>query len=150
MTLAAEELLQGIRTILRALTVDETRFPPAEGRIKYNPVDFQTLYFLSENPGSKNAELARFLGIAPTSSQSVCDRLVKRGFVQRGANDTNLRAIALSLTEEGQAVIAAIRRQDLSNCERMLKALPATQRRAFAAQITVIASSLEDQESSDG
>ena len=142
MTQAADDMLLAIRTILRAFTVDESRFPAAEGRIKYNPVDFQTLYFLSENPGCKNAELARFLGIASTSSQSVCDRLIQRGFVQRGASDTNLRAIALSLTEQGQSVVAAIRRQDLANCEHMLNALPANERHKFAAQITQIANSL--------
>ena len=148
MTKAAEDMLLGIRTILRAFTVDETRFPPAEGRIKYNPVDFQTLYHLSENPGCKNAELARFLGVAATSAQSVCDRLIRRGFVQRDSSSTNLRAIALSLTEEGESVIAAIRRQDLANCERMLKALPAVERRAFATQIAQIAHSLDESASS--
>ena len=142
MTIAAEEMLEGIRTILRTFTVDETRFPPAEGRIKYNPVDFQSLYFLSANPGCKNADLARFLGVAATSAQSVCDRLVKRGFVSRDASDTNLRAVALTLTSEGESVIAAIRRQDLANCELMLGALPADQRDKFAAQISKIANTL--------
>ncbi|MEM7098692.1 MAG: MarR family winged helix-turn-helix transcriptional regulator [Pseudomonadota bacterium] len=142
MTLAAEEMLEGIRAILRAFTVDETRFPPAEGRIKYNPVDFQTLYFLCDHPGSKNTELARFLGVAATSAQSVCDRLIKRGFVERNSSDTNLRAVALSLTAEGRSIVAAIRRQDIANCERMLKALPVAERRVFAAQVATIASSL--------
>ena len=142
MTIAAEELLVGIRTILRTFTVDETRFPPAEGRIKYNPVDFQTLYFLDANPGSKNTELSEFLGVAPTSTQSVCDRLIKRGYVVRLQSETNRKAVALSLTQEGQSVVAAIRRQDLANCETMLQALPTSQRKKFASQISLIAESL--------
>ena len=101
MTAPAEEMLEGIRTILRTFTVDETRFPPAEGRVKYNPVDFQALYYLSGNPQSKNADLARFLGIAATSAQSVCDRLIDRGFVTRNSSESNQRAVALSLTADG-------------------------------------------------
>lgn len=143
MTRAAESLLLGIRTVLRVFTVDETRFPAAEGRIKYNPVDFQTLYFLSEHPGCKNAELAKFLGIAATSAQSVCDRLIRRGFVERDRSDTSQRAVALSLTDEGESIIAAIHLQDLANCERMLKALPADERRAFVSQVTAIARALD-------
>ncbi|MEM6708642.1 MAG: MarR family winged helix-turn-helix transcriptional regulator [Pseudomonadota bacterium] len=144
MTAATEEMLSGIRTILRTFTVDETRFPPAEGRIKYNSIDFQTLYFLEATPGCSNAELARHLGVRPTSAQSTCDRLIKRAFVRREPSDANLRAVALFLTEEGRSVVAAIKRQDLANCERMLAALPAGQRATFVTQITRIADSLLD------
>ena len=144
MTNTAEEMLEGIRTILRAFTIDSSRFPPAEGRIKYNPVDFQTLYFIDAHPGCKSTELAAFLGIAPTSAQSVCDRLIKRGFLKREASDSNKRAVALSLTGEGQSVVAAIRRQDIANCKTMLEALPANSRTTFVKQITQIAQSLSE------
>lgn len=142
MTKAAKDMFEGIRVILRAFTVDETRFPPAEGRIKYNALDFQSLYYLDSNPGCKNTELARHLGIPATTSQSVCDRLIRRGFVRRESSDSSRRAISLRLTEEGQSVVAAILRQDLANCETMLQALPANSRKQFASQILQIASSL--------
>lgn len=142
----AEELLEAIRVLLRAFTVDENRFPPAEGRIKYNPHDFQTLFFVAGNPGCRGAELATFLGVAPTTAQSVIDRLIERGFVLRAENTQDRRAVSLYLTDEGVDVTQAIRRQDLANCRAMLSALPKTERKRFAQHMALIADSIAARE----
>ena len=143
MSKSAEEMLEGIRILLRAFTVDEGRFPPAEGRIKYNATDFQALHFISQNAGHTSSQLARFLGVAPTTANSVCERLIKRGFIERTRHPSDQRAVSLELTDEGQSVVEAIRRQDLSNCELMLSKLPAADRARFAAQLLAIANALE-------
>ncbi len=142
----AENLLDAIRTLLRAFTVDETRFPPAEGRIKYNPHDFQSLYFIAGHPGCRGADLAAFLGVAPTTAQSVIDRLIERRFVLRTENPDSRRAVALHLTDEGVEVTQAIRRQDIANCRAMLSALPKAERKRFAEQMTIIAEAIAAQE----
>ncbi len=139
-----EDLLAGIRVLLRIFTVDETRFPPAEGRIKYNAIDFQALHFIAENSDCSGAALASFLGVPATTAQSVIERLIHRGYVARGSGTG--RAIALSLSKEGQGICAAIRRQDISNCGTMLNALPENERSDFAAKIHIIAQALESVE----
>ena len=144
MSRPATEMLDAIRTILRTFTIDEHRFPPAEGRIKYNPIDFQSLYFVGAQRGCSGAELAGFLGVAPTTAQSVCDRLIQRGLMERAPSETSRRAVSLLLTDEGDSVLAAIRRQDLANCETMLSALPREKRRDFVAQLQRIADSLSE------
>lgn len=146
MTRAAEDLLEGIRVILRTFTIDETRYPAAEGRIKYNAIDFQALHFIELNPGCMGAELAQFLGVAPTTVQSVCDRLIQRGFLEKKDHKNSKRAVAYQLTDDGAEVANAIYRQDLANCETMLSALPARERRQFSAQIVKIAESLSEPE----
>lgn len=146
MSRAAEELLDGIRVLLRTFTVDESRFPPAEGRIKYNAVDFQTLHYLAGHPGCSNSALAGFLGLSATTTQSVCDRLINRGYVLRAASKTSARAVALSLTDDGESVVGAIRRQDLANCKGMLNALPAGERRRFVSAVSQIAHSLSPED----
>lgn len=143
MSKAAEDVVEGIRVILRTFTVDETRFPAAEGQIKYNAIDFQALHFIKQNAGCMGKELAHFLGVAPTTVQSVCDRLIKRGLVEKGVHRSSRRAVAYQLTPKGHEVSAAIYRQDLSNCDTMLSALPATARKAFAKQILMIADHLQ-------
>jgi DNA-binding MarR family transcriptional regulator len=142
MSQSAEDLLDGIRTLLRAFTVDESRFPPAEGRVKYNAADFQALHFLSQNVGGTSSQLARFLGVAPTTAMSVCERLIKRGFVKRERHSSDQRAVSLTLTSKGKSIVEAIRRQDLSNCELMLSKLPARDRARFASQLLAIATAL--------
>ncbi|MEP3224349.1 MAG: MarR family winged helix-turn-helix transcriptional regulator [Parasphingorhabdus sp.] len=139
-----EDLLSGIRVLLRIFTIDETRFPPAEGRIKYNAIDFQALYFIAENNDCSGAALAAFLGVPATTAQSVIERLISRGYVSRRSGTG--RAIALSLSKEGQTICAAIRRQDIANCGTMLAALPEDERSDFAAKICVIARALESAE----
>ena len=142
MTSPAEDLLYGIRELLKTFTVDENRFPPAEGRIKYNAVDFQALHFIYERPGSLTSALAKSLGVSATTAQSACDRLVRRGFVHRQKHPADRRAVSLTLTEQGESIAQSIKRQDVSNCELMLSKLPVDQRSAFASQIKTIASAL--------
>jgi len=144
MSKPAEDLLEGIRVLMRAFTIDESKFPPAEGRIKYNTIDFQTLYFIENNPDCLGSELAIHLGISPTTAQSTCDRLVKRGFVDRKRHQTDRRARSLSLTPEGKSVAAAIKRQDLANCEAMLRKLPSEQQATFASQVRTIAGEIAE------
>ncbi|MEM1231422.1 MAG: MarR family winged helix-turn-helix transcriptional regulator [Pseudomonadota bacterium] len=141
----AAVLLEGIRVILRTFTVDETRYPAAEGRIKYNGRDFAALHYIEHHPGCKGISLARHLGVAPTTAQSVCERLIRQGLISRSDSPESDRAVAYGLTAEGDEVTRAIRRQDLANCTRMLQALPAAQRSQFAAQVAAIAEALDSE-----
>lgn len=139
---AAEQLVSAIRILLRVFTVDETRFPAAGGQVKYNALDFQTLYYVGENSGCSGAALARYLGTAPTTAQSVIERLVRRGLLRR--KDGQKRAIALSLTPAGEEVREAIYRQDLHNCMAMLCALPDGDQAQFAGQMAAIARTMDE------
>jgi DNA-binding MarR family transcriptional regulator len=132
-----------IRSLLRAFTIDEARYPPAEGKIRYNGPEFQTLYFVGLHPDCSSAALATFLGVSPTTAQSVIERLIKRGLILRRRSDGDKRAVALTLTQEGEAMRAAINRQDRRNCETMLAALPEAERSAFVAQMAQIAQAIE-------
>ncbi len=132
-----------IRSLLRAFTIDETRYPSAEGKIRYNGPEFQTLHFVGLNPGCSSAALAAFLGVSPTTAQSVIERLIKRGLILRARSSGDKRAVALNLTAEGETVRAAIHRQDQRNCETMLAALPEAERSAFVARMAQIAQAIE-------
>jgi DNA-binding MarR family transcriptional regulator len=132
-----------IRSLLRAFTVDEARYPPAEGKIRYNGPEFQTLHFVGLHPDCSSAALAGFLGVSPTTTQSVIDRLIKRGLIIRQPSNADKRAVALNLTHEGEAMRAAINRQDQRNCETMLAALPEAERSQFVAKMAQIAQAIE-------
>jgi DNA-binding MarR family transcriptional regulator len=139
----AQKMADVLRILLRTFTIDESRFPSAEGQMRYNGADFQTLHFVGGKPGCAGLELASFLGVAPTTAQSIIDRLVKRGYIERLRSTDDRRAVALSLTDSGEVLRAAITRQDQANCRQMLASLPAVDRGAFVAQLEQIAASFE-------
>ena len=96
--------------------------------LPYNPVDYQTLRFLSAKPKARATDVADHLGVAPTTMQSALDRLVKKGLLTKAKSETDGRARLYALTEKGIAIHAAIEAQDRANMAAMLSALtPAEQ-----------------------
>lgn len=124
----AARLLESVRTLLSVFLVDETRFPSAEGRMRYNPIDFRTLNFLEAHPGCQGADLARALNVAPTTAQSTLDRLIRQRLVTKEPHPTSARSKAYSLTETGKDLSAAIHRQDIANMSMMLSLLEEEER----------------------
>jgi DNA-binding MarR family transcriptional regulator len=138
----ADEMAANIRVLLRTFTIDERRFPPAEGQLPYNGADFQAVHFIAEQPGCRSTDLAHFLGLSPTTAQSVIDRLIKRGLVARGPSERDRRAVALTLTNQGEQVCAAIERQDQANCVRMLSVIEPALQADFVKQLSTIAAGM--------
>ena len=138
----AEQLLESVGTLLQLFTVNEERFPSAEGRMRYNPIDFQTLRFVDANPGCRGVDAAKALGVAPTTVQSSLDRLIRNGLIDRKPHAVSKRAKAHFLTEEGQSVRAAIHRQDISNMETMLSVLSPEERASVIVALDKVVASL--------
>jgi DNA-binding MarR family transcriptional regulator len=128
-----QALYDSVCTLLRMLTVGEKTFPPAGGRIKYNGLDFQTIGFVGRYPGCMATELAGFLDVAATTATSTIDRLVKRGLMLRERPEDNRRAVALSLSKEGQAVFEQMVAQDMASMQVMLQSLAPAERAPFVA-----------------
>jgi DNA-binding MarR family transcriptional regulator len=118
-----ERLLACVGGLLQLFIVSEERFPSAEGRMRYNPLDFQTLRYIDANPESQGADIARAFGVAPTTQQSVLDRLIRKGLIVRSQHPSNRRARLHSLTPAGKDLRQAIHRQDMTNMKTMLAPL---------------------------
>ena len=69
----AEQLHRYINTMLNLFLVNEQSFPSAKGRMRYNPLDFQTLRFVAAQPDCRGSDIARALGVVPTTLQSALD-----------------------------------------------------------------------------
>jgi DNA-binding MarR family transcriptional regulator len=134
-----ETLLGSIRALMKGFLIDETRVPPAQGRIKYNAHDFQALAYIAEFSGCTSAQLAKHLAVSPTTAQSVVERLIDRGYLERSQGIQNRRVVSLALTRAGQDVTLAIRQQDLENCRMILEALGEDRSVAFLADLATIA-----------
>lgn len=140
----ADILLTAVGTLLREFHVNERAFPIAEGRITYSPHVFAALGFVALNPGAKASDLGAFLGLRPTTASSLVSRLVVRGLLGKQAHPKDGRAVALSLTAEGEDLYAAIRRQDRRNMQLMLSALSAEEAAGFVQMMTRVAARVSE------
>ena len=135
----AQSLLSSVGALLREFHVNERAFPIAEGRIPYSPHVFAALGFVAELPGARASDLAKFLGLRPTTNSSLVSRLVSRGLIEKRPHPEDGRAVALHLTEAGEEIYAAIRRQDLRNMELILSALAVEDRPKFIEMMDHVA-----------
>ncbi|WP_255217951.1 MarR family winged helix-turn-helix transcriptional regulator [Lactobacillus delbrueckii] len=62
----------------------------------------RTLALLSKNEGMKQAELARFTRVRPSSISEVVDRLERHGLIERRRDNSDHRVFRLYLTEKGR------------------------------------------------
>ena len=100
--------------------------------IPYNPVDYQSLRFLAANPGARATDVAAHVGVAPTTMQSALDRLRARGLITKRASETDGRARAYALSEQGARVHAAIEAQDRANMAEIVSGLSPSERATLA------------------
>ena len=72
-----------------------------------NEIDRQTLMYVADHPDCGPSDVARFLGVPNTTLTSAADRLAKRKLLDRQRVEGDRRAVALRLSEEGKARVAA-------------------------------------------
>lgn len=80
-----------------------------EAGFDLTPVQFAALDAIRESPGIDQAGLADAVAKDRATIGAVADRLEQKGLVSRKVNTRDKRARNLSLTEEGTALVAAIR-----------------------------------------
>ncbi|MEM9286571.1 MAG: MarR family winged helix-turn-helix transcriptional regulator [Pseudomonadota bacterium] len=129
----AQRLHAHINALINLFLVNEKTFPSAQGRMRYSPLDFQTIRYVDAHPDCPAKAIADALGVAPTTLQSVLDRLIRKGYLERGDHPTDRRAKVHRLTVEGRALRDAIEQQDMENMQFLLGALTNDERERILA-----------------
>lgn len=80
-----------------------------EAGFDLTPVQFAALDAIRESPGIDQAGLADAVAKDRATIGAVADRLEQKGLVSRKVNARDKRARKLSLTDEGEALVAALR-----------------------------------------
>lgn len=138
-----ELMASAIGTLLRVFTVNERKFPAAEGRARYNPLEFESLAYIEAHPHTRLKDIANYLGVSVTTVQSVVDRLVRRGFLVKDAHRNRGRAMSITLSEDGHSLQRAIQRQNIANSQRMLEQVPHAERENFVRNLSLIAKAFD-------
>ncbi|MDN4476601.1 MarR family transcriptional regulator [Demequina sp. SYSU T00192] len=99
---AVEEVVELQGRLMRSSVRHQARTLVEEG---LTPVQFHLLMCLHERPGMPTAEAADATGLRPNIASGVVQRLVERGWVERGSAPEDGRVRLLSLTAEGVALV---------------------------------------------
>ena len=94
-------------------------------------VQFAALDAIAEQPGIDQASLAATISFDRATIGGVIDRLESKGMVQRAVSESDRRARLLSLTKDGEKLLAACRPIVEALQAEILGALSRTERKAF-------------------
>ena len=89
---------------------------------------YRMLAVLADDDGQNVRDLAARLGVDRSTATRMCNRLVGAGLIQRTDDPDDRRAVVISLTGEGGAVVAAVTRARRDNVAALLRSLPAARR----------------------
>jgi DNA-binding MarR family transcriptional regulator len=89
-----------------------------------------------------SGELARCLGITPSSVTTTVDVLVQRGFAERSGAPGDRRRIRVQATADGRRALAAAQARMLARAEEILAHLPDAERRRLADGLGALATAL--------
>jgi DNA-binding MarR family transcriptional regulator len=136
-----ETLRLSIDALVRVFRITDS---PAlgPGTPKLNPPDMQALLFVARDPDCIASDVGAFLGVVPTTTSALIDRLVRQGLLLRGRTDTNRRIVLLRLTGAGEKIVQQIISQQDEHCRIMLEALSESEREAFLKAARKIAEAI--------
>ncbi|TCK26837.1 MarR family winged helix-turn-helix transcriptional regulator [Pseudonocardia endophytica] len=126
-----DQLVDAVMTASRALLAVTARSLAAVDEEVTLP-QYRALVVLAQRGPRRPADLAAALAVTPSTGTRMCDRLVAHGLVRRDRPDDDRRAVAVSLSEAGEALVRDVTRRRRSDLARLLEALPADRRRDVA------------------
>lgn len=94
-------------------------------------LEYAMLVCLELEPGVDQRRLTEAMGIDPTHTSLIADRLHSRGLIDRRVNDADRRARELYLTPKGRALWRRLRPRTSAANERVLAPLAPAQRQLF-------------------
>jgi DNA-binding MarR family transcriptional regulator len=92
----------------------------------------RVLVLASTRPALNNTEVADALDVHLSNASRTCDRLVQAGLLSRRESPTDRRRVELSLTREGEKLLAAITGHRQAAFSRILKQMPPQDQLALA------------------
>ncbi len=102
------------------------------------PVQFAALQAVCNAPGLDQRTLAASIGFDTSTIASVIDRLEARGLMQRNASPDDKRVRLLTLTREGERLLAQAVPLMLKAQTRILAPLKAAERREFLRLLALL------------
>jgi len=97
---------------------------------------FRTLVILSNHGPINLATLAGLLGVQPSTTGRMVDRLVGAGLIDRLPHPTSRRELLAELTSRGRDVVRQVTAHRRAEIARIVETLPLTERRGLVGALT--------------
>jgi DNA-binding MarR family transcriptional regulator len=91
---------------------------------------YRVLVELASRGPQRSADVADTLGVERSTAGRMCDRLARKGLVQRRRESTDRRALRISLTKAGRDLVDEVTRRRRSEIARILQRMPKAERAA--------------------
>ena len=117
----------------------------AEAGIDLTPVQFAALTKVDDNPGVDQATLAGLIAYDKVTIGGVVDRLVQKGLLRREVSKRDRRARVLTLSDEGQRLLARALPEARSVQDDTLAGLSDHERRTFVELLRKATNAANDQ-----
>jgi DNA-binding MarR family transcriptional regulator len=85
---------------------------------------YRTLVMLASYGPQRTMDVAAALGVRPSTVTRTCDRLIRRGLVQRRHRSTDRRVAWLALTEAGKTLVGEVMHRRRAEIARLAAAVP--------------------------
>jgi DNA-binding MarR family transcriptional regulator len=133
-----ERLVDAVISASRALVAVAARSLAGVGEEVTLP-QYRALVVLDSRGGQRAADLAVALDVTPSTATRMCDRLVRKGLIDRNRPEGDRRALDIVITDKGRALVRQVTLRRRVDVARILEAMPAAGRpgvvralRAFA------------------
>ena len=97
---------------------------------------FRTLVILSNRGPVNLATLAGLLGVKPSATGRMVDRLVGAGLIDRLPHPTSRRELLAALTARGRKVVRQVTAHRRAEIARIVEQMPATERHGLVRALT--------------
>jgi DNA-binding MarR family transcriptional regulator len=92
----------------------------------------KSLFFISNQGSTNSGKLAVALGVTPTNTTGIVDRLVKQGLVSRTGNTQDRRVLLLRATDKGEELVANLRQRRRGHMSEVLARMSVDELAALA------------------
>jgi len=106
----------------------------------------KSLFFIRNQGSTNSGTLAAALGVTPTNTTGIVDRLVKQDLVSRTENPKNRRMLLLRATDKGEELVARLRERRRGYLSDVLQRMSVDELTTLAQGVASLARATEAQE----
>jgi DNA-binding MarR family transcriptional regulator len=85
---------------------------------------YRALVVLASRGPQRVVDISAELGVSSSTGTRMCDRLVRKGLVQRERSDTDRREVRLTLTSAGEQLVQEVTRRRRTELARIVERVP--------------------------
>lgn len=140
---AADRMSSALHLLHRAGQCADELFAVSIGETGLTPRQFAVMKAIATSDEPSQTTLVDRTGIDRSTMADIVRRLTSRGLVQRRRTRRDARRYAVRLTDKGEGALRQAEPAARTTDERILSALPATQRDAFLRSLSRIVTAVE-------